>query len=173
MWPCEREAISEFSSHLEMQLANGIYPPLTTAMWHISKIRNHSSLRGDHSLFGKTKQSCVNTEEQHYEQKLWCVKTNVKISTMWTDIPTSSGIFGSKYCISWHSLNRQEPRASDQVSKLGSYGPPSESSWLHPRANMARWRTFSMSLLPFCMTFPFQVNSASCFLPNMSLSFLL
>lgn len=46
-------------------------------------------------------------------------------------------ISGSKYLIFRQFLKSKNYK----VLEPGSHGPPSESSWLHPRANMIRWRT--------------------------------
>lgn len=149
VWSCEREAIPEFSSHLEIQLTHCITHH-SLKQWD-THAKNKTQLQPEKTIISLARQkSHMNTGEQVLQKLWWCIRTN--ISTMWSDISRSLEIFGSKYFIFWQFLKSK----NCEVLQPGNHRLLLKVPDCIPKPTRSGEELTAVSLLPLCMTFPFQ-----------------
>lgn len=136
------------------------------------KKRTHTAPASEGTkTFGTASQ--VNTTE-HYQQKLWCGKTDVKISVLLKWYTRESGDPRKQVFHLLANLKKTRLRVSDRVSETESGSLPSESLGLHLRAKRSRKAIFT-PLWPSWVTacfFCLQTHLSKSF-TNLGHSFLL
>lgn len=113
------------------------------------KKRTHTAPASEGTkIFGTASQA--NTTE-HYQQKLWCGKTDVKISVL---LKWYTREFEDPRKQVFHilaNLKKTTLRVSDRVSEIESGSLPSESLWLHLRDKWSR-KAITIPLWPSWVT---------------------
>lgn len=113
------------------------------------KKRTHTAPASEGTkIFGTASQ--VNTTE-HYQQKLWCWKADVKISVLLKWYTRESGDPRKQEFHLLANLKKTKLRVSDRVSEIESSRLPSESLQLHLRTKPSR-KTIIIPLWPSWVT---------------------